>query len=352
MAQPLDTKHFELVGEPFPVAEQVGYFNTGGFFSVSANGVLAYRSGFLGGTSQLVWFDRRGNSLGALGTPARYYGGVALSPDGKRVAVDELDQTANRDIWLLDVARGVHTRFTFDGQSGKPTWSPDGTRLAFVSIRRGTSNSYQKSSTGSGNEELLLKSGWVEDWSPDGRYLLYIVYDPQTSNSHLWVLPDPAGPLENHKPVPYLRTAFNEREGQFSPDGHWIAYTSDESGPSQYQIYVQSFPTRAGKFHVSTGAGGTQPRWRRDGKEIFYLATDGKLMAVEVQMAPRFEPGAPKALFDPRIPRNRIPPWAAFAYDVTADGKRFLVNSASTASESSASAPITVVVNWLAALKR
>jgi Tol biopolymer transport system component len=350
LAQPLDAKRFELAGEPFPVAEQVASFNTGGFFSVSANGVLAYRSGFLGGNSQLVWLDRGGKSLGFLGTPAHYFGSLALSPDGKRVAVDEIDQTPSRDIWLLDVARGVPMKFTFDAQSSKPIWSRDGTRLAFDSGRGGTSNIYQKSSSGSGNEELLSKYGIVEDWSPDGRYLLYIVNDPKTNNSHLWVLPDPAGPPENHKPAPYLRTAFNEHEGQFSPDGHWVAYTSDESG--QYQIYVQSFPAGAGKFRVSTGAGGTQPRWRRDGKELFYIAEDGKLMAVDLKTALTFEAAAPKALFDPRIPRNRIPPWAAFSYDVTADGKRFLVDSDSTAPESSASAPITVVVNWLAALKR
>ena len=181
---------------------------------------------------------------------------------------------------------------------------------------------------------------------------MYSLVDPKTYDTDLWVLPDPAGPPENHKPMPYLPTPFDKRQGQFSPDGHWIAYASDESGPLQYQIYVQSFPAGGGKFQVSTGAGGTQPRWRRDGKEIFYVAADGKLMAVESQTSPRFEAKAPKALFDPRIPRNRLPAWLDFDYDVTADGKRFLVNSALTNPESSAPAPITVVVNWLAALKR
>ena len=152
--------------------------------------------------------------------------------------------------------------------------------------------------------------------------------------------------------MPYLQTPFNETQGRFSPDGHWIVYTSDESGPNQYQIYVQSFPAGAGKFQVSTGAGGTQPRWRLDGKEIFYLAADGKLMAVKTQTAPQFEAAAPKTLFDPLIKRGPAPPFVFFRYDVTADGKRFLVNSVSTVPDSSASAPITVVVNWLAALKR
>jgi Tol biopolymer transport system component len=351
MAQALDAKRFELAGEPFPVAEQVDSYLRLGFFSVSANGALAYRSVSIGNISQLVWFDRGGKSLGALGQPADYYGGLALSPDGKRVAVGEGDQ-AGSDIWLLDVARGVHTRFTFDTKSLRPTWSPDGTRLVFSSTRDGSVNIYQKDSSGSGNEELLSKSGNPEGWSPDGRYLLYIVLDPKTNDRDLWVLPDPAGPPENHKPIPYLQTPFSEGQGRFSPDGHWIAYISNESGPAQYQIYVQSFPAGAGKFQVSTGAGGTQPRWRRDGKEIFYLAADGKLMAVETQTTPRFEARAPKPLFDPRISRGGLAPYVFYRYDVTADGTRFLVNSAPTTTESSASAPITVVVNWLAALKR
>ncbi len=352
MAQALDPKRFELAGDSFPVAEQVGSFLALGFFSVSANGVLAYRSGSSGSNSQLVWFDRGGKSLGTLGQPADYLGGLALSPDGKRVAVSEVDQAGKSDVWLLDVARGVHTRFTFDALSTRPTWSPDGMRLVFNSTRGGSPNIYQKDSSGSGNEELLLKSAFPEDWSPDGRYLLYNFSDPKIGNRDLWVLPDPAGPPENHKPIPYLQTPFSKGQGQFSPDGHWIAYTSDESGPSQYQVYVQSFPAGAGKFQVSTGTGGTQPRWRRDGKEIFYLAADGKLMAVETQTAPTFEAGAPRALFDPQISRGRMPAWVYYRYDVTADGKRFLVSSGPAALESSASAPITVVVNWLAALKR
>jgi Tol biopolymer transport system component len=153
----------------------------------------------------------------------------------------------------------------------------------------------------------------------------------------------------DHKATPYVNTPFDERQGQFSPDGRWIAYTSNESG--QYQIYVQSFPAGAGKYQVSTGAGGNQPRWRRDGTEMFYIARDGKLMAVDVKTGPKFEAGAPKALFDARlgIAANGI---AFFRYDVTADGKRFLINTLEASAESSASAPITVVLNWQAATKR
>src|SRR5262249_36630279 len=135
------------------------------------------------------------------------------------------------------------------------------------------------------------------DWSPDGRYLLYMAVDPKT-RSDLWVLPVASGTAGDRKPVPYLRTPAWEAQGQFSPDGRWIAYTSDESGQSQ--IYVQSFPAGGGKYQVSTG-GGTQPRWRRDGKELFYIAADGKLMAVDVKTAPKFEIDVPKALFDPHL---------------------------------------------------
>ncbi len=155
MAQALDPKRFEMAGDSFPVAEQVGSFLALGFFSVSANGVLAYRSGSSGINSQLTWFDRGGKSLGTLGQPADYYGGLALSPDGKRVAVSEMDQAGKIDIWLLE-ARGVRTRFTFEGQSTRPTWSPDGTRLVFSSNQGGSRNIYQKDSSGSGNEELLF----------------------------------------------------------------------------------------------------------------------------------------------------------------------------------------------------
>jgi Tol biopolymer transport system component len=328
------------------VAEQVGsyYF---GLFSVSANGVLAYGSVSLR-TSQLAWFDRGGKPLGTLGPPAHYFGNLALSPDGRRVAADEMDQAGNPDIWVLDVARGVPTRFTFEGKDNYPTWSPDGTQLVFGSMLIGGANLeiYRKDSSGTGKEELLLKPGLPCDWSPDGRYLLYRVQEPKT-RTDLWVLSAPAGPPDRHKPMPYLQTTSNETQGRFSPDGHWIAYTSDESGTSQ--TYVQSFPVGAPKVQVST-AGGIQPRWRRAGKEIFYVAADGKLMAVGVQTTPKFEAGAPKALFDPRIARGVSRD--AFGYDVTADGKRFLVNTTSTAPESSVAAPIKVVVNWQAALKR
>ena len=360
MALPLDARRFEPAGEAFPLAEQVGSILATEFFSVSANGVLAYRNGgaALGFGSQLVWFDRQGKSLGALGPLGVYASGPALSPDGNRVAVDQLDTgtAGNRDVhevWVLDVARGVPTRFTFDTvNNGSPAWSPDGARLVFASMRgtAGTYSIYQKDSSGTGKEELLLQSGTPmvpNSWSPDGQYLLYSVTGQKTG-SDLWVLPVAGGTPPDSKPVPYLQGPYNERQGQFSPDGRWIAYSSDETG--SYQVYVQSFPAGTGKFQVST-AGGSQPRWRRDGKEIFYTGADGRLTAVSVKTAPKFEAGAPQALFDALIRPGSLAA-GPFFYDVAADGRRFLFNTLATDRAGPAPTPITVIVNWPAALKR
>jgi Tol biopolymer transport system component len=348
MAQPMDPGKLELTGEPFPVAEQVGFSLAMGFFSVSASGVLAYRAGALAGSGELVWFDREGRNLGTVGSAGALNGDLALSPDGTRVALDMVDTSGTRDVWVTDVARGIPTRFTFSSaQDIGPVWAPDGRRLAFGSDRANANvlDIYIKDSRGAGEEEMLLKGGRPTHWSADGRYLLYEHSEAQT-RMDLWVAPLTTG---DRKPFPYLATPFDERQGQFSPDGHWIAYASDEGSPSQYQVFVQSFPTGAGKFQVSTGAGGAQPRWRRDGKEIFYLSADGKLMAVGVETSPAFQPGAPRALFDPRTMGIALVPW--MNYDVSPDGKRFLASSTATG-ENAASAPITVVLNWNAEQKR
>jgi Tol biopolymer transport system component len=353
MAQPMNGRTFELAGDAFPVAERVGSYLSYGYFSASDNGVLAYRSGAAAsGNARLTWFDREGKSLGPVGV-AGIYTDVALSPDGNRAAVSDRDpQNGNVDISLVDLLRGARQRFTFDpALEQSPVWSPDGKRLAFASSRDGPFNIYQKDFGGSGAEQALLKSDRSKspaDWSPDGRHLLYVADDPKTRYD-LWVLPlDPPG-----KPMPFLQTAFNETQGQFSPgpgEARWVAYTSDESGRSE--IYVQRFsaaPSGAGdKFQVST-AGGLQPRWRGDGKELFYIAPDGKLMAVEVKTSPKFDFGIPKALFAPRIYGTSIT--TGFRYAVAADGKRFLINTVAEA-EGPETAPVTVVLNWTAGLKR
>lgn len=343
MAQALDPDKLQVSGEPFPIAEQIGYevatFQT--FFSVSQTGVMAYSSASTGQT-QLALVDRAGKELGLVGQASNYVR-PWLSPDGKRVAVDGVDSQGNRDIWLVELASGNPTRFTFDPATDIfPVWSPDGSRLVFSSDREGPRNIYQKNATGAGKEELLLKTDaniFPVDWSPDGRFVLYTVSNTKTKLD-LWVLPLTG----DQKPFPFLQTEANERSARFSPDGRWIAYTSDESGV--HEIYLQSFPESGSKRQISTN-GGYWLAWRRDGKELFYIATDKKVMAVAVKAdGPTFEVGTPKALFDLHVPSfNSVQ--AQFA--VAADGQKFLV--ANSYGELSA-APIQVVLNWTAGLKK
>jgi Tol biopolymer transport system component len=343
MAQPFDARQFVLTGDPFPIAEQIQVQNAVpyGLFSASENGVLAYQTGTAATGSALVWFDRTGKQIGVLGDSAGYRD-VELSPDGKRASVTILDRGLE-DVWLYDVARGLRIRLTF-GQADQrvSTWSSDGSWLVFDSNRKGHYDLYQRASSGAGAEEMLLEDNLNKvplSWSPDGRFFLYASSGSPTGND-LFVLPLTG----DRKPFPFLQTQFFEGFGQFSPDGRWVAYHSDESGKNE--VYVAPFPGpggKPGKRQISTG-GGTVPRWRRDGTEIFYLAPDNKLMAAAVNgRGSSFEVGTVKPLFQTRAtgPYNE--------YDVAPDGRRFLINSAP---EQTSSAPITVVVNWTAGLKK
>ncbi|MEP6707320.1 MAG: protein kinase [Pyrinomonadaceae bacterium] len=344
MAQPFDAKRLEATADAFSIAEQIqtpAGLTMGGIFSVSENGVLAYQTGAAIGGSQLTWFDRSGKPLSVLGDLA-LYSNLRLSPDGKRLTVNITDpQTGLSDIWLYEVARGLKTRFTFDPSEERgAVWSPDGSRIVFASNRKGNFDLYQKATSVVGSEELLLESNankFASSFSPDGRFLLHSTADPK-AKLDLWVLP-----LEgDRKPFPYLTTEFAETAGQFSPNGRWIAYSSDESGRNE--IYVAPFPSPVGKRQIST-AGGSAPKWRGDGKEIFYRAAENKLMAVEVNgEGASLEVGAVWALFEAR------PGGPGNVYDVTADGQRFLVNTA--LEQKAPSAPITLVINWTADLKR
>jgi Tol biopolymer transport system component len=345
----------ELTGAAVPIAERViigGGTGTAGGFSVSETGALAYQTGSAGvggagALTQLVWFDRGGKQIGVLGDRASS-AHLELAPDGRRVAVSLFDPVQRaRDIWLLDVARGLRTRFTFDAaEEFTSVWSPDGSRVVFNSRRKGPFDLYQKTSSGAGVEEELLADDFDKyplDWSPDGRFILFAVTAPKTG-SDLWVLPL----FGDRKPLPFLQTPFNESRGQFSPDGRWIAYSSSESG--RYEVYVTPFPGPGGKWQVST-AGGDWPRWRRDGKEIFYLAAPGdRLMAAAVNGgASAFEVGDVRPLFDTRRASPTLFGGPAWMYDISPDGQRFLVN---TLAEEAASVPITLVVNWPALLKK
>ncbi|MCA1631266.1 MAG: serine/threonine-protein kinase [Acidobacteria bacterium] len=261
MAHPFDADALEMTGEAFPVAREVAanQSNARGMFSVSGDGVLAYRSGSVI-NNQLAWFDRSGKRLETLSSLAARSFTPRLSPDEKRVAIDRVDpQTpGNTDIWLLDLARGSSTRFTFEAaDEGTPVWSPDGGSVAYYSARDGSTAIYRKPAGGAGEGEALINSPGgklLNGWSPDGRFILYQHFSPETK-SDLWVLP-----LEGErKPAPLLQTNFAETHGRFSPDGKWIAYTSNESG--QWEVYVRSFPGGGGKLMVSIG-GGAQAQWR------------------------------------------------------------------------------------------
>jgi Tol biopolymer transport system component len=268
---------------------------------------------------------------------------IVLARDGKRLAMQRLDG-GNSDIWLMDLARGVPSRFTFDPSSeDDPVWSPDGNNLIFSSEgAKGdvTLNLYRKVSSGAGTAELLLKSDITKeasDWSKDGQFIVFQAYDPKT-DSDLWVLPL----FGDGKAYPFLQTEFFEGPGYFSPDGHWLAYTSNFSGRNE--VYVQTFPQTGGQWLVSIG-GGAQPHWSGDGKELFYMAPDRTLMAVEINTASTFEMSAPKPLFATQVSSYNSPN----RYVVSADGQRFLVNS--PAGEVNQT-PITVVLNWSSGLKR
>jgi eukaryotic-like serine/threonine-protein kinase len=343
MAQPFDTRRLLLTGEAFPIAEQIQTQATppSGVFSASGNGVLAYQTGTGAAGSQLAWFDRSGKQIGALGDSA-VYGDLELSPDSKRASVSVPDQAGKgRDIWVYDVARGLRTRFTFDpADELESIWSPDGSRVVFNSRRKGHLELYQKASSGAGAEEALLEDNldkYPVSWSPDGRFILYIGTGTTTGND-LFVLPLSG----DRKPFPFLNTQFNEGPGQFSPDGRWVVYASNESG--RYEVYVAPFPGPGGKWQIST-SGGVWPRWRHDGTEIFYLGLDNKLMAAAVNgKGASFEVGAVKPLFATRTTFG-----FRYSYDVSPDGQRFLIN---TVPEQATSAPITVVLNWTAGLKK
>jgi Tol biopolymer transport system component len=348
MAWRFDANRRELSGEAEPLAEQVqttsgSVTGAAGAFTVSETGVLAYQTGSTVVRSQLLWFDRAGKQISLLGDQADY-SDVELSPDGQRVAVSVLDPAqGTRDLWLYDVKRELRTRFTFDSANEfEAIWSPDGDRLAFARSK-GSVDLYQKPSSG-GREDVLLEGGlgkFPSDWSPNGRFILYIAGGAAINRSDLLVLPL----FGDKKPFPFLESSFVETRGRFSPDGRWIAYASDESG--QLEIYVARFTEPGERRRVST-AGGLWPRWRRDGKEIVYLASNNMLAAATVNgEGANFEVGAVRTLFAVR-PRPMVT-LGDYPYDVSADGQRFLVN---TLVEETASAAITLVVNWTAGLKK
>jgi Tol biopolymer transport system component len=350
-AQPFDPGSFQLTGESVPVADQVGSFAPAnvGLYSVSENGVLAYRVGAGGDQVQLTWYDPQGKVTGTLGDKGAYRN-PAVSPDGTRVAVTQLDRSTSggSNIWVLDIARGNNIKVTFNaGGNDFPVWSPDGKSILFASNRAGHMDLYLKGADGSGEERLVFKSELEKrptSWSKDGRFLLFQSAEPKTRDD-IWVLPDPSGSAGNAKPVPYLRTEFQEGVATFSPDGRWIAYVSEESGAGE--AYVRPFyPDRiaesaaGGRWLISKGAFFQLPRWRSDGGELFYRAPSLQVMSAKVRTEKAFEASPARPLFATPL---------QFPGDVTSDGKRFLFPSPEG---SNAPSPFTVVTNWQAVLKK
>ena len=347
LAQPFNPNKLELSGEPVPIAEPVGSADGSGFLSASTNGVLTYVEGNPNGNFQLTWFNREGKHLGTVGEPGNF-GPSALSRDGKQAAVSRFDsQSRDSKLWLFDFTRGgAATRFTFGASFDiAPVFSPDGSRIVFLSNRDGPGNLYQKLTNGAKNEEPLLKSTEAklpDSWSEDGRFLLYTVQTAKAKGD-IWILPMEGSKKE---PMRFQATELLYSVAQFSPNGRWIAYDSAESG--QAEVYVREFslgsdgkPEATGKHQISNG--GRFPQWRDDGKELFYMTLDQRtMMSAEITTKPAFRSLPGKILF-------QLPAAASTPPAVTGDGKRFL--GAMPVSQSG-QPQFTVVQNWQAELKK
>jgi hypothetical protein len=343
MRQRFDVDRLALAGEPEPVAEQVGSQGALGLFAVSPD-VLAYRNGrnVVGAiNNQLTWLDRAGQPVGRLGDPGLYESAF-VSPDFSRVATTNM-AIENRDIVTFDVERGLPVRLTSGPEiESNPVWSPDSQQVVFRSASRGQVGFRRRRADGTGSDEELLVSpaekvatAWHDD------FLLYQATDPSTKDD-IWLLPLTG----DRKPVEVVRTPFNESAASVAPDGRWIAYSSDETG--RLEIYLRAFERTSsgdvrlgGKIPVSKD-GGTAPRWRRDGKELLFTGQGRTVMSVDVTTSPAPRLSLPKPLF--------VLPPGAFQWHMSGDGTRFLA-AVPVATDTDVSSPITVVMNWDAALR-
>ena len=335
MAQPFDLSGLALSGNATRIADGV-WVAAGAAqasFSASETGVIAYVNAAVSNW-QLAWFDRSGRALEHIGTSARYSGAPQLSRDGRRLLITQGD-AGSEQVWSLDTTTDQSTRMTFGAERhSNPVWSGDAARIAFQS----PGAFVMKNADGSGQEETMSIAGRsvaLDDWSRDGRFLVYSVQGP-SSLADIWLLPL-AG---ERRPVPFLQTSFNKRQARVSPDSRWIAYTSYESGHDE--VYVESFPSPGSKRQVSTH-GGVQPRWRSDGRELYYVALDQRVMTMPVEIGATFQSGSPQALFKMRVlPQGSQSIGLPTMYDVSPDGRRFLCRIPSDDSGS----PISVILNW------
>jgi Tol biopolymer transport system component/predicted Ser/Thr protein kinase len=346
LAQPFDAARMELSGEAVPIAEAVDSFPAQNYalFSVSDSGALVYRGG-AGAKLAVTWFDEKGQPAGTF-EPGEY-ARPALSPDQTQIAV-AAGPTGSRDIWILDVTRRTTTRLTFDpADDDNPVWSPDGRTIAFSSNRTKPAKMYAKPADGSGEERLLTdQPGFPTSWSQDGHFILFTSRSA-TTHADVWVLPEPGRAAADAKPYPLFTTPFDEDDAQFSPDGRWIVYSSNESAPSD--VYVRPFAPAAAsaksgaKWLVSNGRLSGLPHWRGDGKQLFYVnAATFDMMGVDIDTSNGFQAGSPRRLF-------AVPPPLFNGWTLSPDAKRFVFI---TTPNGGRQAPFTVVLNWAAALRK
>jgi len=332
MAQPFDLSALQLSGDPFAIDENVGflanYFK--GAFSASWNGLLAFQLGF-GVESQLIRLGPDGTELGKIGEVDRYQQ-IRLSPDGKKLAVTLFELgSGTADLWLFDISRQAKSRLTFDESNDvMPVWSPDGESIAFQSGRTGTGDIYIRRASGGAAAELLYSGNQIdapEDWSPDGAY---IAFNKGAGDNDLWILP-----MEGDgEAFPLIQSEFDVGYARFSPDGQWIGYCSNESG--RYELYATRFPSGEGKWQLSIDGADWLVGWRRDGGELYYLDLEGDMYAVEVTLGDDLVAGIPRELFATRADRS---------WDITADGREFIIGK--PVNETS-DLTTTLIVNWLA----
>jgi len=342
VAQPFDATRRRLSGSPVPIGQRTATFEATGWAEFSAGGgTLAY---FTYTPTLLQWLDRAGRQ-GAPAVPPGLYEAYSIAPDGNRVAFSIRETITGRsDLWLLELKGNRVTRITADSaDNGNSVWSPDGRRLAFFSFQGLGKTTLSVRDLSTGADEHPLGPGFQAptDWSEDGKYLAMMERDPNDplTGMNISFLPMHG----DRKPIPFLRTRFNEVLARFSPNRKWVAYVSDESGSQE--VYVRAFDGSGEKTRIST-AGGTRLCWRRDGSELFYLSADNQLMAVPVKTGTAFEAGAPVPLF-----RIASPGWSfsGTAFDAAPDGQRFLIQ---TGIAGAPSLPFTVVREWPAELKR
>jgi Tol biopolymer transport system component len=345
MAQAFNPSRLELNGEPVPLAEHIAVSGATvrAMFSASNTGTLIYQSGDTSGGWNLVWWDRDGKQIGSTPRPERYLG-PRLSPDGAKMVVEIFAGAQGiGDVWIFDLTRGTSTRLTFGPYSqGNPVWSPDGKTIYYAS-GAGTPYIVAKAADGSAPERIVLENKDAAEipasFSPDGRYLVYIRKVTQNETGyHPWALPL----FGDGKPFPIVQSAFEERYPEVSPDGKWMAYQSNESG--RWEVYITSFPGGGAKWQVSS-VGGASPKWRGDRKEIFYLDPSDNIVGVDVNASGgAVQLGTPHTLFQAIGIQREYGP-----FDVSADGKRFLLNSGNLKEGSD---PFTLVQNWPAELKK